>query len=86
MVLHTKAQNLCALAELLWNIAPQHSLSGEGGYYLSQLSTALQFLIGMDTEKEAEARRIESNSVFADVLADVQAGGKKKKVKRTAGR
>ena len=83
MVLHTKAQSLCALAELLWNIAPQHSLSGEGGYYLSQLSTALQFLIGMDTEKEAEARRIESNSVFADVLGQA---GSKKKGKRTAGR
>jgi hypothetical protein len=68
VVLHAKAANLCALAELLWVIAPQHTLSGEGGYYLSQLSSALQFLVTLDTAEEAEAVAIESNSVFAEIL------------------
>lgn len=32
VVLHTTAKNLCALSELLWNVAPDHLLSGEKGY------------------------------------------------------
>ena len=50
------------------NISPQHLLSGEGGYYLSQLSVALQFLVEFDTEDEAQARAREANSIFAEVL------------------
>jgi hypothetical protein len=80
-VLHTNARNLCALAELLWNISPQHLLSGEGGYYLSQLSTALQFLVEFDTEEEAQARAREANSVFAEVLGNGKKGKGKQKSK-----
>ena len=36
------------VAELLWNIVPPSQLNGEGGYYLSQLTTALQVLLTMD--------------------------------------
>ena len=36
------ARQLCTLAELLWQLADPQQLSGELGYYLSQLSSALQ--------------------------------------------
>jgi hypothetical protein len=85
VVLHSKASNLCALAELLWLIAPQHSQNGKDGYYLSQLTSALQFLVELDTAEEAEAVAIESNSVFAEILEQPLKPKPKPKLKPCAG-
>ena len=50
VVLHCGVEGLFSLSELLWAVAAPHRLSGEGGYYLSQLSSALAFLLQAELE------------------------------------
>ena len=50
VVLHCGVEGLFSLSELLWAVAAPHRLSGEGGYYLSQLSSALAFLLQAEVE------------------------------------
>ena len=57
--------DLCTHAEVLWQLTDQAALAGRKGYYLSQLSAALQFVLAMDTSAEEATADAEENSVWS---------------------